>query len=83
MKKKKSICELHRKTTCKKCETDGTWTFEGLEDCADMMWGLICNVSEGDLTKQNKEWQTAFKRIRKYYFSLSHLQEQITLTSNK
>ena len=67
---KKSICELHRKNICKECEKNGTWTFEGIEDAAEMLWVVIANVSEGDWTKQTKEWQEAAAKWRDYYFKV-------------
>ena len=38
------------------------------DDLLETAWGIICNVSEGDLTKQNAEWHNAFERYREEYF---------------
>ena len=40
-----------------------------LEDIAEYMWSIICNAGGGDLTKQSKDWQKAFKKCRKSYFA--------------
>lgn len=40
---------------------------ETIEDCAYIMWSIICNVSNGDWTKQGKDWQRATKKVRDYY----------------
>lgn len=41
---------------------------ERINDIVDTMWGIICNVSEGNWNEQNDEWQEATVRIRKKYF---------------
>ena len=38
------------------------------KDAAEMLWVVLANVSEGDWTKQPKEWQKAAKRWRDNYF---------------
>ena len=40
-----------------------------LEDVAEMLWVVLANVSEGDWSKQTKEWQEAAVRWRDNYFS--------------
>jgi len=64
----------HDKENCNRCnpkvEEDKANSPESLEDCAEIMWGIICNVSEGDWTKQNKEWQDAVMKCREYYFRI-------------
>jgi len=42
---------------------------EGLEDCKDSMWGLICNVDGGNFTNQSEEWMQAFESIKKQYIN--------------
>jgi len=39
-----------------------------LADAAEMLWVVLANVSEGDWTKQTKEWQVAAKKWRDNYF---------------
>jgi hypothetical protein len=41
-----------------------------LADAAEMLWTVVANVSEGDWTKQNKEWQKAAARWRDNYFKV-------------
>lgn len=39
-------------------------------DCMNYAWTIICNVSEGDWTKQTQEWQDAAARCRDQYHAL-------------
>lgn len=39
-------------------------------DCMNYAWTIICNVSEGDWTKQNQEWQDAAAKCRDQYHAL-------------
>jgi len=41
-----------------------------LDDAANMLWIVLANVSEGDWTKQPKEWQKAAARWRDNYFKI-------------
>jgi hypothetical protein len=43
---------------------------EAAMDCMNYAWTIICNVSEGDWTKQNQEWQDAAARCRDQYHAL-------------
>lgn len=43
-----------------------------IEDAAEMLWTVVANVSEGDWTKQTKEWQESAVKWRDFYFSLSN-----------
>lgn len=40
------------------------------DDLLEEMWGIICNVSGSDWTKQNEMWQEAAKKAREKYFNL-------------
>lgn len=40
------------------------------DDLLETAWTIICNVSEGDWTKQTKEWQEAAVRLRTNYHAL-------------
>jgi hypothetical protein len=44
--------------------------FEAWPDLANWMWTIICNVNEGDWTKQNQEWQDAAALCRDQYHAL-------------
>jgi len=39
-----------------------------LKDAGEMLWVVLANVSGGDWTKQNKEWQEAASKWRDNYF---------------
>ena len=39
-----------------------------MADAAEMLWVVLANVSQGDWTKQNKEWQEAAGIWRDNYF---------------
>jgi len=52
----------------KKIKTDKTRM--ELAELIDDMWGILCNVSGGDWTKQSREWQKAVLRIRPRFFKL-------------
>jgi len=39
-------------------------------DLANWMWTIICNVSEGDWTKQSEVWQDAAADCREQYHTL-------------
>lgn len=41
-----------------------------LDDAAEMLWVVIANVSEGNWSKQSKEWQEAAARWRDNYFKV-------------
>ena len=43
---------------------------EAAMDCLNYAWTIICNVSEGDWTKQTQEWQDAAARCRDQYHAL-------------
>lgn len=43
---------------------------ERMRDAAEFLWIVLANVSEGDWTKQNEEWQTAAARARDDYHTL-------------
>lgn len=47
---------------------------ETFEDAAEMLWIVLANVSEGDWTKQSKEWQEAAARWRDAYFDVKKSQ---------
>lgn len=36
-------------------------------DAAESLWGVVANVSDGDWTDQNEEWQDAAGRARDMY----------------
>jgi hypothetical protein len=38
-------------------------------DAAECLWGVVCNVSYGDWTKQAEEWQQVAARGRALYFA--------------
>ena len=42
----------------------------GWTDCMNYAWTIICNVSEGDWTKQSTEWHQAAARCREQYHAL-------------
>ena len=44
--------------------------FQKLFEAAEIAWGVIANVSQGDWTKQNDEWNEAAVRWRDNYFKL-------------
>lgn len=44
--------------------------FDAAMDCMNYAWTIICNVSEGDWTKQTQEWQDAAARCRDQYHAL-------------
>lgn len=44
--------------------------YEAAMDCMNYAWTIICNVSEGDWTKQQQEWQDAAARCREQYHAL-------------
>ena len=39
-----------------------------IEDLLEEMWGIICNVNNGNLSDERKEWFDAFLRLREKYF---------------
>jgi hypothetical protein len=39
-------------------------------DATNYAWTIICNVSEGDWTKQTEQWQEAAARFREQYHAL-------------
>ena len=41
-----------------------------LADAAEMLWAVLANVSGGDWTKQNGEWQEAAAKWRDNYFKV-------------
>lgn len=43
---------------------------ESAMDALNYAWTIICNVSEGDWTKQRQEWQDAADRFRDQYHAL-------------
>ena len=43
-------------------------TAEPIDNLLETAWGIICNVSQGDWTKQNKEWQETVAKFRTEYF---------------
>lgn len=43
-----------------------------MRDVAEMFWILLCNVSDGDWTKQSEEWQGAAAKCRDRYFELEN-----------
>jgi hypothetical protein len=46
-------------------------------DVAEMLWVVLANVSEGDWTKQTKEWQEAAAKWRDNYLNaISNLKKQ-------
>ena len=47
-----------------------------MADAAEMLWIVVANVSEGDWTKQTKEWQEAAARWRDYYFAACKASEE-------
>ena len=38
-----------------------------IDNLLESAWGIICNVNQGDWTKQNKEWQEAVVNFRTEY----------------
>ncbi len=56
-------------------DPDGEWVkwddaAKDVLDCMNYAWTIICNVSEGDWTKQRQEWQDAAARCRDQYHAL-------------
>lgn len=43
---------------------------EAAMDCMNYAWTIICNVSEGDWSKQRQEWQDAASKCRDQYHAL-------------
>ena len=39
----------------------------GEDELVDVAWRILCNVSEGDWTKQPEDWQRAVERFREQY----------------
>lgn len=44
-------------------------SLQDFKDAAEYLWVVLANVSEGDWTKQSKEWQKAAARARDGYFN--------------
>ena len=44
--------------------------YKELLDAAEMLWVCLANVSEGDWTKQNEEWQKATEKWRDNYLKV-------------
>lgn len=62
-------------------ESDGYTLMEDSEryykmvEAAEMLWGVVANVSGGDWTLQSEEWQKAAARWRDNYFNLLQKRE--------
>lgn len=50
-------------------EAHGKAEREKSEEMVETAWGIICNVSGGDWSKQSKMWQEATKKFRDKYFN--------------
>ena len=63
----KQQIKLYTMEQVKKCCLDKQRVKE-FSDAAEMLWVVLANVSEGDWTKQTKEWQEAAAKWRDNYF---------------
>lgn len=43
-------------------------SLDKLKDASEMLWACLANVSNGDWSKQSKEWQKYTRRWRDNYF---------------
>lgn len=60
-----------------------TESHPNIEAAAEMLWGVVANVSGGNWEEQSKEWQEAAAKWRDYYMSISTPDDKLQRVKNR